>query len=71
MIDRGVWRHTDKKDVLKDNDDEAYLILKKSIYGLVQAACQFHKKLISTLIQETNFIKYAGDKCLLMRKKTR
>ena len=52
----------------KNYDDEACLILKKSIYGLVQAARQFHKKLVYTLTQDMGFVKCAGDECLLMRR---
>ena len=44
------------------------LIFDKSIYGLVQAARQFHKKLVTVLIKEMNFIKCTSDKCLLMRE---
>ena len=49
-------------------NEEDCVILDKSIYGLVQAARQFHRKLISVLMNEMNFKKCAGDECLLMRK---
>ena len=49
-------------------NDEDCVILDKSIYGLVQAARQFHRKLISVLMNEMNFKKCAGDECLLMRE---
>ena len=51
----------------KENDDSECLILDKSIYGLVQAARQFHKKLVSVLTEKMNFKKCFGDECLLMR----
>ena len=49
-------------------DEEDCLILDRSIYGLVQAARQFHKKFISVLIEDMHFNKCAGDECLLMRQ---
>ena len=50
------------------NEDEDCVILDKSIYGLVQAARQFHRKLISVLTTKMNFKKCSGDECLLMRE---
>ena len=47
------------------------LILDKSIYGLVQAARQFHKKLVTVLMKEMNFIKCTSDECLLMRENSK
>ena len=49
-------------------DQKDCVILDKSIYGLVQAARQFHQKLITVLVKEMKFRKCAGDECLLMRK---
>ena len=51
-----------------ERDDDECLILDKSIYGLVQAARQFHKKLVSVLTEKMNFKKCPGDECLLMRE---
>ena len=50
------------------NDDDA-LVLKQSIYGLVQAARKFFKKLRDTLIEKMGLEKYLIDQCLLSRKK--
>ena len=49
------------------NDDDA-LVLKQSIYGLVQAARQFFKKLRDVLIEKMGFEKSLIDQCLLSRK---
>ena len=49
-------------------DEKDCVILDKSIYGLVQAARQFHQKLITVLVKEMKFRICAGDECLLMRK---
>ena len=49
-------------------NEEDCVILDKSIYGLVQGARQFHRKLISVLMKEMKFKKCAGDECLLMRE---
>ena len=50
------------------NEKEDCVILDKSIYGLVQAAKQFHRKLVSVLTTKMNFKKCTGDECLLMRE---
>ena len=52
----------------KENNEDECLVLNKSIYGLVQAARQFHKKLASVLTTKMNFVKCFGDECLLMRE---
>ena len=44
------------------------LILDKTIYGLVQAARQFHRKLTEVMEKETGFKKCMADECLSMRK---
>ena len=49
-------------------NEEDCVILDKSIYGLVQAARQFHRKLISVLMKEMKFKKCAEDECLLLRE---
>ena len=48
-------------------DEDQALILKHSIYGLVQAARQFFKKLRNVLTQRMGFRKCLNDQCLLMR----
>ena len=48
-------------------DDEECLVLDKAIYGLVQAARQFHKRLTSVMESEMGFSKCLGDECLLIR----
>ena len=62
-IPEGLDRHTDQ--VFKEDD---CVILDKSIYGLVQAARQFHKKLLHVMTKEMNFEKCKADECLLYRK---
>ena len=49
-------------------DGEACLLLDHAIYGLVQAACQFFKKLVKVLVEEMKFKKCLNDPCLLMNK---
>ena len=55
-----------------ENDNDATndnaLILKQLIYGLVQAARQFFKKLRDMLIEKMGFEKSSIDQCLLIRK---
>ena len=43
------------------------LLLEKSIYGLVQSARQFFKKLV-TVLKEIGFVQNIADPCLLWRK---
>ena len=52
-------------DFTFENDE--CLILDKAIYGLVQAARQFHKKLTNVMETEMGFLKCMADECLLMR----
>ena len=47
-------------------DDDCF-ILDKSMYGLVQAARQFYKKMIDVMTKEMGFKKCLSDQCLLMR----
>ena len=63
-IPEGLSIHSDI-----EYSEEDCLILDRSIYGLVQAARQFHKKFISVLMRDMHFEKCAGDECLLMRQK--
>ena len=49
-------------------NNEDVLVLKQSIYGLVQAARQFFKKLRDVLIEKMGFEKCLIDQCLLSRK---
>ena len=65
-IPEGLDRHVDQ--VFKEDD---CMILDKSIYGLVQAARQFHKKLFHVMTKEMNFEKCKADECLLYRKDTK
>ena len=58
-------KYMKNQDDMSDNDA---LILKQSIYGLVQAARQFFKKLRDVLIEIMGFEKYLIDQCLLSRK---
>ena len=44
------------------------LILDKAIYGLVQAARQFYKKLKNALVQKLGFEKCKADPCLFYKK---
>ena len=48
-------------------ENDECLILDKAIYGLVQAARQFHKKLTNVMEIEMGFLKCMADECLLMR----
>ena len=51
----------------KFDSDEA-LILVQAMYGLVQAARQFFKKLRDTMVKEMGFAKCLSDQCLLVRE---
>ena len=44
------------------------VVLEKSIYGLVQAARQFHRKLIDKMTKDMGFSKCLGDECLLFKE---
>lgn len=54
----------------KNFEAEDCVVLEKSIYRLVQAARQFHRKLIRTMTKDMGFSKCLADKCLLSRKIT-
>ena len=43
------------------------LVLLKAMYGLVQAACQFYKKLVRITVGKMGFKKINANGCLLMR----
>ena len=58
----GYKKYTSKK--FNKND---CLILDQAIYGLVQAARQFFKKMIEVLETKMNFVRSMNDQCLLMR----
>ena len=45
-------------------EEEDCLVLDKAIYGLVQAARQFHKRLTSVMENEMGFMKCLADECL-------
>jgi hypothetical protein len=49
-----------------DQDDNTCLLLKKTIYGLVQSAREFYNKLLSTL-KSMGFTENKSDPCLLSR----
>ena len=49
-------------------DEDDCVILDKSLYGLVQAARQFHKKLLDVMINKLGFEKCKADECLLKKK---
>jgi len=51
---------------LNKNDD--CVLLGKSLYGLVQAARKFYKKLVEVLVYELDFNKCLAKTCLLMKK---
>ena len=52
---------------LEGNVDEC-VVLDKAINGLVQATCQFFKKLSEVLVGKLGFSKYMLDNCLLTWK---
>ena len=54
----------------EDVDKEDCLILKKAIYGLVQAARHFWKKIVDKM-QEGSFQLNEADPCMLYRKDER
>jgi hydrogenase maturation factor HypE len=56
------------KEVIGDDSEGDVLELKKSLYGLVQAARQWWKTLTYYLMDEKYFIKSEVDPCLLMRE---
>jgi hypothetical protein len=51
-----------------DHDPDDCLLLQKTIYGLVQSARQFYKKLVHTLSKTLNFKGGYADPCLLTRR---
>ena len=51
----------------KFGSDDA-LILVQAMYGLVQAARQFFKKLRDTMVKKMGFTKCLSDQCLLHKK---
>ena len=48
-------------------DKDNCIILEKSLYGLVQAARQFHKKLLDVMINKLDFEKCKANECLLQK----
>ena len=54
----------------EDVSEDMCAKLQATIYGLVQAARQFWKKLIRTAVEKMGFIKSRADPCLLMKKHT-
>ena len=51
-----------------DHENDECLLLQKTIYGLVQSARQFYKKLVRTLRKKSNFKGGYADPCLLTRR---
>ena len=51
-----------------ENCNGECLLLLKGIYGLVQSARQFFKKILEVLTKKMNFIKCLSDQCLLYRR---
>ena len=51
----------------KVNTNEDCLVLQKSIYGLIQAARQFYKKLKKVLVKKLKFENSKADPCLFYR----
>ena len=56
-----------KKYTSKKIDKNDCLILDQAIYGLVQAARQFFKKMIEGLEKKMNVVQSMYDQCLLIR----
>ena len=50
-----------------DFDEDECLVLDKAIYGLVQAARQFHKRLTKAMEEDMGFDKCLADECLLKK----
>ena len=48
--------------------EKDWLMLDKSLYGLVQASREFHKKLITIMITKMKFQKSFSDPCLVYKK---
>ena len=51
-----------------DFDEDKCLVLDKAIYGLVQAARQFHKRLTKAMEEDMGFDKCLADECLLKKE---
>ena len=49
-------------------DDDECVVLDKALYGLVQAARQFFKKLTHVMEDKLGFVRCKADNCLLMRE---
>ena len=56
-------------DIVKGEEFKAEecLVLQKAMYGLVQAAQQFYKKMVQITVDEMGFKKSDANRCLLMR----
>ena len=56
-------------EILEEAEDEdECVVLEKALYGLVQAARQFFKKLTHVMEDKLRFVRCKADNCLLMRK---
>ena len=51
-----------------DHEDDECLLLKKTIYGLVQSARQYFKKFSDVLVTKMGFRQCASDPCMFMRE---
>ena len=52
----------------KDLNKKSCLILDHALYGLVQAARHFYKKLVEVLVRKSKFIKCLNDPFLLIKE---
>jgi hypothetical protein len=68
-LEEGQEIYMDCPESLEHEEDEC-LLLQKTIYGLVQSARQFFKKLV-TCLKTFGFIGGAADPCLLTRKNSK
>ncbi len=50
-----------------EHDDDECVLLQKTIYGLVQAARQFYKKIL-TVLKEIGFVQSLADPCLMVKR---
>ena len=51
-----------------DCEDDEVLLLLKTIYGLVQASCQYNKKFTDILVNKLDFEQCKADPCLYFKR---